>query len=113
MQTQEKPNLQMIAKNFQTYKHMKKKTFKHMPKPSKHTIAILFTDAVWCGMRCTQVDCQQRQQIGVSSLEPSYIDLLKKLSTQQISQIHLTMVFQNLPPPSRCSRGGDVILGIT
>ena len=46
----------MIAKNFQTYKHMKKKTFKHMLKPSKHTISIPFTDAVWRGMRCTQVD---------------------------------------------------------
>ena len=49
MQTQEKkhPNLQMInAKNFQKYKDMKKKTFKHMPKPSKHTISIPFRDAV-------------------------------------------------------------------
>ena len=56
MQTQEKKksNLQMIAKNFQTNKNMKKKTFKHT---SKHTISIPFTDAVWCGMRCTQVDC--------------------------------------------------------
>ena len=66
-------------------KHMRKKTSKCMPKRFKRTLAIPFTDAVWCGMRCAQVDCQQRQQIGVSSLEPSYINLLKKLSTQEIS----------------------------
>ena len=34
------PSIQMLAKTFPTYKHMKKKTF-------KHTLAIPFTDAGW------------------------------------------------------------------